>query len=95
MKRFTVLAVVLALAVVFAYSGSSALHSQEGKQGGAAADRTPPGIKKGVKVRVDFLGSNPETVEVQETRGNWVRVTWEGKEYWLNFDNVTWLSFPK
>jgi len=101
MKRLAVLGVFLTLAVVVGWSGSSALRSEEGanvtkaenQKEDAKAERAPPGLKKGVKVSVHYSGRADETWVVQEVKGNWVRITFDGGDYWANFDNVIYYSF--
>ncbi len=61
---------------------------------GGSGDRTPPGIRKGVKVAVLYYthGSSDDPFVVEEVKGNWVFVKYEGDKHkprWVNFDNVT------
>jgi hypothetical protein len=101
MKRFAMFGALLALAAVLGWGSSSALRSDPGTKVGkaedqnaeAAADRAPPGLKKGVKIDVHYAGRNDETWTVEEVKGNWVRISFQGGEYWANFDNVVYYSF--
>ena len=65
-----------------------------GSMGTSGAGGIPPGITKGAKFTLTFHGAGaivPETYEVEEVRGAWVRATavqtvmWrKGGEVWIN-----------
>ena len=74
------------------YSGSQNITWEGLEVDHENAKTAPPGIVVGAVLQVHYSGREDEIWKVEEVQGHWVRISFEGGDYWANFNNVIYYS---